>query len=357
MKIFHINTNYINNPLHQNMAENLLKHDVESIIAVPTCDYDNRVIEPKSYVEICECFSKIDRVWYRNKQRKIFRHIDSRFSLKDFDIVHAYTLFTDGNVAYNIKKKYGIPYVVAIRSTDVNYFLKYMIHLRKRGVEILKEASAIFFLSQTYENIVLDRYVPEKLHNEIRQKSYIMPNALDPFWLENIPEFAKEVQSGKIKICYAGKINKNKNCALTVDACKKLISEGYHVEYTIIGNMIDKGFRATIEANDFIKYIPHLTKEELIHYYRESDVFVMPSFVETFGMVYIEAMSQGLPVIYTKGEGFDGQFPEGTVGYHVSSRNSDDIVNAIKNILSNYTNTRNNCIKGAKAFDWNKLNP
>lgn len=40
----------------------------------------------------------------------------------------------------------------------------------------------------------------------------------------------------------------------------------------------------------------------------------MPSHKETFGLVYAEAMSQGLPIIYTKNQGFDGQFPDGYVG-------------------------------------------
>ena len=37
--------------------------------------------------------------------------------------------------------------------------------------------------------------------------------------------------------------------------------------------------------------------------YRENDIYVMPSIIETFGLVYAEAMSQGLPVIYTRGQG------------------------------------------------------
>jgi len=43
----------------------------------------------------------------------------------------------------------------------------------------------------------------------------------------------------------------------------------------------------------------------------------MPSITETFGLVYAEALSQGLPVLYTRGQGFDRQFEEGEVGYAV----------------------------------------
>ena len=47
-------------------------------------------------------------------------------------------------------------------------------------------------------------------------------------------------------------------------------------------------------------------KSELLGIYRSSSIFIMPSTGETFGLVYIEALSQSLPVIYTKGDGVYG---------------------------------------------------
>jgi glycosyltransferase involved in cell wall biosynthesis len=62
-----------------------------------------------------------------------------------------------------------------------------------------------------------------------------------------------------------------------------------------------------------------MPKEKLLNNYRNSDIFIMPSYNETFGLVYIEAMSQGLPIIYTQNEGVDGYFKEGSVGYSVKT--------------------------------------
>ena len=64
----------------------------------------------------------------------------------------------------------------------------------------------------------------------------------------------------------------------------------------------------------------------------------MPSIHESFGRVYAEAMTQGVPVIYSKGQGFDGIYPDGHVGYSVPSRNPEYIAECIKNIsqLFNY---------------------
>ncbi len=355
MKVLHINTNFVNNALHQNMTDALNKCGTDSKVAVPTCAFKQSVIVPKDYVKICECFEKYDRFFYQNKQRKIISHIDKNFDVASFDILHAYTVFTDGNVAYQFKKKYGIPYVVAVRNTDINTFFKYMIHLRKRGIKILKNASAIFFLSNAYQKILFEKYVPEHLKKEFESKSFIIPNGMDNFWFDNKFTEKKSIRKGEINICFAGKLDKNKNCNLTVEACKKLIEKGYSVKYTAIGRLVDASFSKVIEENPFITHIPFLKKEELINYYRQNDIFVMPSFTESFGMVYVEAMSQGLPVIYTKNEGFDGQFPEGEVGYRVSSTSSDDIVDATEKIISDYDNISSNCIENICCFDWSSI--
>ena len=70
----------------------------------------------------------------------------------------------------------------------------------------------------------------------------------------------------------------------------------------------------------------------------------MPSKTETFGLVYAEAMSQGLPVIYTRGQGFDGQFEEGEVGYSVDCKDKKEISMKIIDIINNYDVISRNAI-------------
>ena len=109
------------------------------------------------------------------------------------------------------------------------------------------------------------------------------------------------------------------------------------------------------KIKDKIEYKGILNKEELMKYYRKSDIFIMPSIKETFGLVYAEAMSQGLPVIYTEGQGFDEQFEEGVVGFRVNGKDEKSIVNAVKNICNNYNSISNNCIKMITKFNWKKI--
>ena len=61
----------------------------------------------------------------------------------------------------------------------------------------------------------------------------------------------------------------------------------------------------------------------------------MPSLTETFGLVYVEALSQGLPILYTKGEGVDGFFSP-SYGESCNPRSIQDISEKIEKMLIHY---------------------
>jgi len=90
-----------------------------------------------------------------------------------------------GGVALKLKKEKKIDYVVAVRNTDVNLFFRYLFYLSKIGMEIMKETKNIIFISPAYKKFVIDHYVPYELRNYISQKSIIIPNGVNPFWLQN----------------------------------------------------------------------------------------------------------------------------------------------------------------------------
>lgn len=361
MRVLHINVNYIVSTLHQTMIEHLNQTGVESRVFVPTYDKTRAIIDCNDDVILSECFNKWDRIFFYNKQKKIIDSILSSYDLTSFDLIHAYTLFTDGNAALELSLKYNLPYVVTIRNTDLNDFFKKMIHLRSRGIEILKKASAVFFLSSAYKNTVLEKYVPSNLKREIDSKSYLIPNGIDDFWHDNIyigsaNEKLQRIKSEKkIRCIYVGGIDRNKNIQTSLKALEILSNKGWTCSLIVAGKVVNQSLFEQIKTNKHFCYVGHKSKEELITFYRESDLFIMPSHTETFGLVYAEAMSQGLPVIYTKDQGFDGQFAEGKVGFHVHSNNASEIADRIVEIIDNYNPISMNCIEGVNQFRWDTI--
>jgi glycosyltransferase involved in cell wall biosynthesis len=163
------------------------------------------------------------------------------------------------------------------------------------------------------------------------------------------------LDSKKIKIIVAGTIVKNKNHLTTLAACKILLDRGYDVQFMVVGHSFDNALRAKLVRERIIQYIPNQPKEELIKLYRGSDIYVMPSVKETFGLAYAEAMSQGLPLIYTRGQGFDQQFEDGQVGYSVSCFDPQEITDRIVMIIENYESISRRCVTLAHKFDWNNI--
>lgn len=356
MRILHINCNYIGTTLHQLMIEELDRLGIANEVFVPTYDSSIAVIKPNNNVYVSECFNKWDRLVFDYKQSKIIKAIEEHYDVTSFDLIHAYTLFTDGNAARVLSEKYGIPYVVAVRNTDVNDFFKLMIHLRGRGVKNMMSASKVFFLSESYRKIVFQDYIPEKNRDGIMSKTEIIPNGIDDFWLENLYLEDRCLEKGEtIRFVYAGGIDKNKNITMTQAALSLLRNMGYKTHFTVVGKVKNQNVYEIIRKDQFTEILPAASKENLIEIYRNADIFVMPSITESFGLVYAEAMTQGLPVIYTQGQGFDGQFLDGEVGFSVSSSSPEDIVCAVKSILKDYEKMSQRCLLACSKFSWKQI--
>ncbi len=350
----HINTYYYGSSLYKNFFKELKKIKIEYSIFAPSIKGISIEKDEKIYSN--SLFNKFDRLFFNIKQRKIKEKLLEFVSDKKFNIIHSHTLVTNGFPAYYLNRKLDIPYIVAIRNTDVNVFLKYFFWLRKKVLKVLLNAKKIIFISEPYMKRVLSKYVPKKYREQIEKKSLIIPNGIDDFWFNNdVGKQEKSLNSNDIKIIYAGRIDKNKNIKTTQKAIDILNKRGYNVSLTVIGKIDNEKVYNSIKNHECTKFINAMPKEELIKQYRKHDIFVMPSYVETFGLVYGEAMSQGLPVVYSKGQGFDGQFEEGVVGYHVNAYDPIDVADGIEKVINNYESIQSNVVEKSKKFNWKDI--
>lgn len=358
MKILHINGNYLTTALHQTMIEHLERAGMHNSVIAPTYNADDCAIKLNENVIPAQCFKKSDRFFFGLKQKKIIRFIKEKVQVQEYDIIHAYTLFTDGNSAYELSKQYNIPYVVAVRNTDLNHFFKLRIALRKRGIEILENASAVFFLSDAYKDKLFSQYVPKERQDKILEKSYVIPNGINSFWIENkyvkrnFNQVMARMEQKALNVVCVAQITQNKNIPMLQNALQLLREEGWKVHLTVVGKPIDEAELRVIMKDPNTTYIEPVPKEKLIDYYRDADIFALASHHETFGLVYAEAMSQGLPVLYTRGQGFDGQFEDGVVGYTIDDKSAADIADKIKLAAENYCILARNGLQFTEKFRW-----
>lgn len=352
--ILQICPDYWGRKLYHNLFQELERCGEKSIVYVPTAGKKNNADALYKVDFLDKKFNVFERLLYYGKQNAIYNDICKKCHLSDVKMTHAHTLFSSGYTAYRLHKKTGLPYIVAIRNTDVNTFFKYMLHLRKLGVNIMKDAHKIVFLSNTYKEYVVSKYVPQNLRDCILKKSIVIPNGIDQYFLGNKNQ-VKTHSSSTIKILCVGRKDKNKNIETTVKACLYLQKLGYNVRFTIVGDYQDTNLKNKFSRYPFVLDCPKADKETILSHMRESDVFIMPSITETFGVVYPEAMSQGLPIIYSKGQGFDRYFENGIVGFSVNCFDYKDIANKTLEILANYDTISRNCINNVDMFDWKEI--
>ena len=352
MRVLHINCNFINRPLHKVMYDHFSSdHDIRVF-----CPVLEGITIPSlgQSVKAINCFNKADRFMFFRKSKKLLSALEKSFVPSEFDCFHAFTLFTDGNVALNLHKKYAKPFIVAVRATDFLFF-KYRLFLRKKGIEILRSASRIVFLSDVSKEYLIKHYVPEKLRESIAEKCVIIPNGLDDYWLDHSRQRDASLKNNdQIRLLCVSELIKRKNIPLVIQAVNALNKSGKEASLTVIGRIKDRGIYRYIVRSPNVSFFEPMQKERLIEHYRSADLFVLPSVSETFGLVYAEAISQGLPVLYTKGEGFDGQFKDGVVGYSVYPT-VDGILHGIDKALKNYDQLTKKCTVEAKKFDWSKI--
>lgn len=299
------------------------------------------------------------RYFYHIKLQTIFHSLQKKVDLKKINLCHAATLMTDGGQAYKIYKKYGIPYVVAVRSTDIDGFLDKAPHTWLMARKILKNAEKIVFVSQAMlENFSNHKAIASVL-KDIKEKIVLIPNGIDDYYIDHAVINSRN--NGTNKLLYVGIFSYRKNVSRLCEAVLQLSKEDEFrdIKLTLVGGV---GKEADINVHEWIKNHPEIIdyvgpvyeKDKLCELFKSHSVFSMPSIRETFGLVYVEALSQNLPVIYTKGEAIDGLFPP-NIGVAVNNPLSvDEIKDAIKVVLQNKEKYSNAGID-FEMFRWDSI--
>lgn len=345
---------YYSSPFYELLFDALAMRGVEQKVfypAVRCAVFDGGA---GSNVVFDACYSQFDRLLFKRKSRKMLESLYGHFEIDDFDVMHAHSLFSNGILAFDAKVRFGVPYVVAVRNTDIYSFFRFRPWLRGLGIEIARHASSIVFLSHAYREMFFREIVPARHKDEFRQKSYVIPNGINRLFLDKQPSFPRK-PDGMLRVLQVGDLSRNKNQLAVAKACKLLRKQGRDVEYVVIGRACEGGVAEKLKRMSNVRVMEPKTQLELVDEYRSADVFAMPSFHETFGLSYAEAMSQGLPIVYTKGQGFDGWFESEEVGACVPPSDVKQLADAIASCYGRRSLLFENNIEASRLFDWIKI--
>lgn len=356
--VFHINSYFVTNKVHCELVSKLDMVGLSQVIYIPVKNNSdiskNRPDDlTRGHVIYSHCFGPFARRLWPIKMVKIWLDFKKHFKVNPGKVIHAHSLIVNGFIACLAKSKWGTPYIVTVRNTDINLFLKRYSFFRRLAHMILNQADKVITLSPAYGNIQLKRFFSEKDFSFFQKKLEVIPNGINDFWIEN--KTAKEKRCSMPTVIFIGRIDRNKNLETLIKACDVLNNNELRIKLIVIG---DGPLMTSIKAKTFITEIEYkgymIDKNLLKETIRNSDILAVTSYTESFGLVYPEAMSQGLPVIYTRGQGFDGFFHDGEVGFSVDPFNPVEIADKIKSILSDYSRISKNAYDRASNFSWSQ---
>lgn len=362
MNILHIANDFSNTKVHSNLYKELDKLGINQIVFNPIRIIRRDTIGRNEFPASNTVFVYADVVkpfhhyLYHIKCRCVYKALLKRVDMTGINLIHAATLMSDGGVAYRLYQKYHIPYVVSIRNTDINGFIDKMPHTWGDAKKILLNAKRIFFISPGLKEKFENHKVIKPFVEEIKDKFIFEPNGIDDYFISNIQTTPRTGH----KVIYVGDFSSNKNVLRLGMAVLQLRQERglEDITLTIVGggnNKDDSVEKMISSYSDVMNYVGKIyEKDKLCALLREHRVFAMPSINETFGLVYIEALSQNLPVLYTKGQGIDGLFDQ-TVGIGVNPLSINEISNALRIML--LANNGKFCNKSIdfSTFKWSKI--
>lgn len=134
---------------------------------------------------------------------------------------------------------------------------------------------------------------------------------------------------------FVGTLIKRKYPAQILLALSKVYNKDpFEMSYIGKGSESDaiNKYSNNLGLDDNVKMYNYLPRDKVIDYLKHTDVFVMISKNEAFGLVYLEAMAQGCITIASKNEGFDGIIEHGKNGFLCTAGNVEELVNIIMDI-------------------------
>lgn len=248
------------------------------------------------------------------------------------DVVHVHNS-SSAELALWVKKKYKIPFVVTEHSS-----LMWSGH-NKLSSLVFKESKA---------NIAVSKKFAQHLSKQYNEKFYYIPNVVNTNYFQPI-KVTEEIHSSNFNVDDAifvsvGNLTENKNHKLAIKALKNLVTRFKNIKLFIAGEGPERQSLERLISElglcNHVFLLGKLPRNEVRELLWKSDFFVLPSKSETFGVVLIEAMAAGLPIlslqnggsesIVNSSVGFiakdDREFTDNMAKLFVTPFNKEDII-------------------------------
>ena len=264
----------------------------------------------------------------------VYNKLPKDFSLKNYDVMISH-MPCGALMAQKLLKRDEIKYICSVHASDIT---------------VLKDWKYLPFRNYLIKSYKLSEKISARspiLKDKIEQ---IIPNNKTFIAYSGIDIEPIEKQLNKeITITTVSSLIKRKN----IDVIVKALNEMPNLKLNIIGSgKKEKSLKKLVEHSN-IQFLGQLQRPLVIEQLRKSDIFVLLSDNETFGLSYLEAMATGNIVIGKQGDGIDGIIQNNRNGFLINA-NSEELKKCLEKILSmkedEISIIKTNCAKTIKEL-------
>ena len=182
-------------------------------------------------------------------------------------------------------------------------------------------------------NIAVSPAARRYVNNTFPGDYEIIPNGIDFKHFSTNVAPMPQYQDGKINILFVGRLEKRKGLRYLLEAYGKLKWDLPNIRLIVVGpgNPDKESYRVMSAQNlQDVEFVGLVSYDDLPRYYASADIFCSPATgAESFGIVLLEAMSAGKPVVASDIEGFRGVMTHGEQGLLVPKKDSNALAEAL----------------------------
>lgn len=259
-----------------------------------------------------------------------------------YDLIHAHYLLPDGYLAYLFSKYYKLPYIITIRNADIKH-LKILASsssdFKKAGL-VIRNAARVLSLNSAYKRYIDDLFSVDSL---------IIPHGLD----DSVYARNNKTSGNIVSITTIGEAIKRKNIDWVIRGVKSY-SGSEKIKLNVIGDgPLLTELKKIAGADERINFYGKLPHDKVLDKLRQSDIFALPSFDETFGMVYLEAAANQNAIIGLLNEGVWGIFENDIeMLFCINEKNFQELLHEIINNKKKRMELAEMAYKKAVHLNW-----